>query len=148
MARKTKPVDIGTKAETDVVRWAMTHEFIAADRLTKKGIHDRGDVKITDEVMVQVKDGYTNGREPTDFQIGKWLGDLDDQKKEGGWQYTFLVHKRAGKANPDMWRWYADGHTFRRLVTGDEPVIGQWPPYVQLQGYMIPPLLHYRGIRR
>lgn len=142
---KTKPVDIGTKAETNVVNWAKTHGFWRADRLTKTGVRDRGDVKLTDTVMIQVKSGYTQGREPSDFLIGQWLAKVDEQMKMGGWEIGLLTHHRAGKGSPDMWRWYLSGEQFARLL-GHKGVGTSFPQYVQLQGYMVPPLLHSAGI--
>lgn len=139
----------GTKSETAVVNWAKRNEFWNSDRLTKRGNRDRGDVRIGLSLMVQVKDGYTDGREPSDYLIGKWLDKVDEQKKEGGWEWGLLVHKRAGKGDPDMWRWYIDGATFRKMVLAPGPFGGHislpFPQYVQLQGYMIPPLIKNAG---
>jgi hypothetical protein len=150
---KQRPQDKGTRAESAIVAWAHSNEFYRADRLTKTGVKDRGDVSLAEGVMVQVKDGYTEGKEASDFLIGKWLDALDKQVKHGKWKYAFLVHKRAGKGNPDMWRWYVDGRTFGRLAMPeydwDTPPHPEYiPPYVQLQGYMVPQLLHNVGIYR
>lgn len=142
---KTKPVDIGTRAETKVVNWAKAKGFWSADRLTKKGIRDRGDVRLTDKVMVQVKSGYTDGRSPTDYQIGNWLEALDTQKFNGQWEVALLCHHRHGaRGGPDAWRWFMDGRTFGKL-TCDTFTPRHMPIYVQLQGYMVPELLKSAG---
>jgi hypothetical protein len=156
---KQKPKDKGTEAETDVVNWARKHDFYKAERLALHGTGDKGDVRMAEGVMVQVKNGYTdkisNGvaelkerREPTDFQIAKWLEETEGQRRRGEFKYALLTHKRFGKADPDDWRWYMDGPTLANIMgydaLGDKRY--QWPPYVQLQGYMIPPLLKNAGI--
>jgi hypothetical protein len=134
----------GTKAESDVVKWGHKHGFFQADRLALTGSKDRGDVRITEAIMVQVKDGYTDRREPTDYLIGLWLDELGRQQRIGGYYIALLVHKRYGKADPDDWRWYMEGQTFMRLMGHD--AIHAPPPYIQLQGYMIPPLLRNAGV--
>jgi hypothetical protein len=136
-----KQTDKGTRAESAVVTWAKSNGFWDSDRLTKTGALDRGDVRIKDRVMVQVKDGYTT-REPTDFMIGQWLEAVDKQQRHGQWEIALLVHKKPGHTNPDMWRWYVTGRTFARLV---EASPRDMPQYIQLQGYMIPPLLKGAG---
>lgn len=143
---KQKPKDKGTKAETGVVNWAKTHDMWKADRIILHGVKDHGDVKLTDRVMVQVKDGYTEGRPPTDYLIGKWLEAVETQRKAGGFEYAMLVHKRAGRASPDGWRWYIDGHTYLRLTTRCSCDHKHAPPYVELQGYMIPNLMRQAGL--
>jgi hypothetical protein len=143
----------GTKAETKVVNWLKSQEFWAATRVVKKGARDQGDVQICNGVMVQVKDGYTEGREPTDFLIGKWLAAVDEQIKNGGWEIGMLCHKKAGKGDPSDWRWYVAGDMFRKLIlppeVWEERIQHGWvirfPPYVQLQGYMVPQLLRNAG---
>jgi hypothetical protein len=141
---KQRPKDKGTRAETDVVGWARKHGFFKAERLALCGAGDVGDVRLAEGVMVQVKDGYTERKEPTDYQIGQWLDQVDRQRKNGGWDIGLLVHKKYGKADPDMWRWYMTGETFGKLIYKviDIPL----PQYVQLQGYMIPPLLINAGV--
>jgi hypothetical protein len=134
-----KPKNKGTKAETDVVCWAKKHGLYQAERLALKGAGDVGDVRLTQGVMAQVKDGYTERKEPTDYQIGTWLEQVDKQTKAGGWDIGLLVHKRWGKADPDLWRWYMAGETFALLLGFS--MGGIWPQYVQLQGYMVPPLI-------
>lgn len=148
VARKTKPKDIGTKAETDVCNWARRHGLIHVRRIVQHGNKDHGDVKLCEGVMIQVKDGYTQGRPPTDYLIGQWLEKMDEQKKNGEWDFALLTHKRKGNADPDAWRWFIDGKTFARLAVhyvGPDAVLA-FPPYIQLQGYMIPPLIRNAGL--
>jgi hypothetical protein len=136
-----KPKAKGTKAESDVVHWAKKHNFYKATRIALTGSKDTGDVFIWDGIMAQVKDGYTDRKEPTDFQIGQWLEALDKQRRNGNWEIALLVHKRFGNADPDNWRWYVDGQTFMTLMGKGNVDTTGLPQYVQLQGYMIPPLL-------
>lgn len=140
---KQRPKDKGTRAESDIVQWAKKYNFYRAERLVLHGTGDVGDVRLAEGVMIQVKDGYTERKEPTDYQVGQWLAQVDKQRKNGDWNIALLVHKRYGKADPDSWRWYLDGATFGQLVTACGPGM---PPYVQLMGYAIPPLLRNAGV--
>lgn len=150
-----KPKNKGTKAETDTVNWAKKHEFYAADRIALSGVNDRGDVRITTGIMVQVKDGYTNNREPTDFQIDGWLKNAEKQRIRGEFDVVLLAHKRYMKADPDEWRWYLDKRNALALlgvVALDGPggawgPWGAWPQYIQLQGYMVPGLIRAHLVR-
>lgn len=148
----------GYRAERDVTLWAIDKwEIYGTDRLTKgggrAGTRDRADVRLGHGtpfgVVVQVKDGYTDGRAPTDNLIAGWLEAVDAQVKQGGWDIGLLCHKRAGKASPNDWRWYVAGDMFSKILKLDE-LLPEWhhgtmPPYVQLQGYMIPNLLRTYG---
>lgn len=136
-----RPKAKGTKAETDVARWAIGYGMYDAERLALKGTGDVGDVRLVPGVFVQVKDGYTSGKDPSDFLIGKWLDRVEEQRKAGGWSVGLLAHKRAGKGSPNDWRWYVDGRTFAFLLGMVMDLQPRMPPYIQLQGYMIPPLL-------
>lgn len=141
-----KPKQKGTQAESDVVRWAKKHEFYAAERLALSGVNDRGDVRIATGVMVQVKDGYTDRKEPTDFQIDSWLKETEQQRIRGDFTVGLLVHKRFGKGDPDEWRWYLDKRNALVLLgvvalQGPGGPWGAWPQYIQLQGYMVAPLI-------
>lgn len=139
-----KPKQKGTQAESDVVRWGKKHEFYAAERLALSGVNDRGDVRIATGVMVQVKDGYTDRKEPTDYQIDSWLKETEEQRRRGEFEVALLVHKRFGKGDPDEWRWYIDKRNALTLM-GVTTMIGGtwtvWPQYIQLQGYMVAPLI-------
>jgi hypothetical protein len=137
-----KPKKKGTEAETAVVNWAKKHEFYAADRLALHGRDDVGDVLVAHGVMVQVKDGYTERREPTDYQIDTWLKETEKQRKNGNHTVALLVHKRFGKSSPDEWRWYVDKYN-AMILLGSYPGLdhAHWPQYIQLQGYTIPALL-------
>lgn len=146
----------GYRAERAVVVWAVEHwEIIGTDRITKGGgsadrvgtSKDRADVRLGHStphgIVVQVKDGYTEGRAPSDHLVAKWLADVDEQVGNGQWDIGLLVHKRAGKASPNDWRWYLSGTTFGTVIK--RAPLGHMPPYVQLQGYMIPNLLRAYG---
>lgn len=143
---KQKPKDKGTKAESDVVAWAKKYGYYRAERLVLHGSADVGDVRLAEGVMVQVKDGYTDRKEPTDYQVGQWLAEVDKQRKAGDWDIALLVHKRFGKSDPDNWRWYLTGETYESLIRVCADDFAPAPQYVQLMGYTIPPLLRQAGI--
>lgn len=140
----------GYRAERAVMLWALDGWGIGGtDRITKgggsAGTRDRADVRLgwgtPYGVVVQVKDGYNEGREPTDKMVGDWLAAVDEQVSNGGWDIGLLVHKRAGKASPNDWRWFLSGRMFAKVLKTDDHL----PPYVQLQGYMVPNLLRSYG---
>lgn len=86
--------DKGTKGETAVVRVAKTLGW-PADRLTLTGNHDRGDVKLNDRVMVEVKSGH-QATGASANQIAAWLDETERERINGGWDYAFLVTQRRG----------------------------------------------------
>lgn len=86
--------DKGTKGETAVVRVAKALGW-TADRLTLTGNHDRGDVKLNDRVMVEVKSGH-QATGASANQIAAWLDETERERINGGWAYAFLVTQRRG----------------------------------------------------
>lgn len=139
-----KPKKKGTEAESTVVSWAKKHEFYGAERLALRGMLDVGDVRMATGVMIQVKDGYTDRREPSDFVIDGWLKETEKQRINGSWDVALLVHKRYMKGDPDEWRWYLDKRNALTLMGVTTMVGGTWtvwPQYIQLQGYMVPGLV-------
>jgi len=102
----TRSKDIGTRAETAVVRAARTRGFPGADRLTLTGAHDRGDVGLCPGVIVEVKGGEA-ARAASDAQIERWLGETNIEAMHAGADVAFLVVQRRGVGAANAHRWWA-----------------------------------------
>lgn len=98
--------DIGTRAETAVVRYATAHGFPHADRLTMRGPMDRGDVGLCPGVIVEVKGGDA-ARNITDLNVERWLDDTYREREHAGAAVAFLVVQRAGVGALNAGRWHA-----------------------------------------
>ncbi len=103
---KTRPKDIGTRAETAVVRAARVHGFPAADRLTLTGSADRGDVSLCPGVMVEVKGG-DKARRASEGLVDAWLAETDRERRNAGADVAFLVTQRAGYGPERAALWWA-----------------------------------------
>jgi len=101
-----KPKQIGTAAETAVVRHAKKNGFPDADRLTLTGTKDRGDVALNRSVMIEVKSGRA-AEDASDAQILAWMDETVKEQKEGQWPVAFLVTKRKGKGTGSVGQWWA-----------------------------------------
>lgn len=101
-----RPKNIGTAAETAVVRTARTHGFPHADRLTLTGALDRGDVGLCPGVILEIKGGEA-ARSASDHMITKWLNETDRERTNAGADIAFLVVQRRGVGAPNAHRWWA-----------------------------------------
>ena len=106
MVNKSK--DIGTKAETAVVRAASTRGFPHADRITLSGHKDRSDVRLTlgltAGVVAQVKAGQA-AKTASDQQIDRWLAETERERANAGADIALLVTARPGIGAPNAHRW-------------------------------------------
>lgn len=90
-----KSKDIGTRAETAVVRYLHSIGYTRAQRLPLAGA-DIGDITLGDYgVMLQVKSGST-AEQASDQKILSWLSEAQVQAVHGKWSGFFLVTKRKG----------------------------------------------------
>lgn len=105
-----RPKDIGTRAETAVVRYARTAGFPHADRLTLTGSLDRGDVGLCPGIVLEVKGG-DYARAASDLLIEKWLDETYREREHAGAAAAFLVVQRTGVGAANAGRWW----TFWRL---------------------------------
>lgn len=101
-----RPKNIGTAAETAVVRAARAHGFGLADRLTLTGALDRGDIGLCPGVIVEVKGGQA-AKTASDAQIEKWLAETERERINAGADVAILVTARAGIGAPNAHRWWA-----------------------------------------
>lgn len=127
-----RPKNIGTAAETAVVRAARRHGFPHADRLTLTGSQDRGDVGLCPGVILEVKGGEA-ARRASDQLIATWLAETERERINAGAHLAFLVTQRPGIGAPNAHRWWAhmtlttllhlaDGYDYDRGPTGRIPL--------------------------
>jgi len=112
-----RPKQIGTAAETAVVRAARTRGFPGADRLTLTGALDRGDVGLCPGVILEVKGG-DHARRASDALIVKWLAETERERVNAGADVALLVTQRPGIGAPNAHRWACHmwAGTFLQLV--------------------------------
>lgn len=123
-----RPKDIGTKAETMVVKYAQVTGFPKAERLALKGKHDQGDVRLTYRVNVEVKAGHA-AENASEGQIGQWMEETEREIQAGHCHFGFLIRKRKGKGQVGDWWAHIDTgylfdlirrHRFPSTTTGHE----------------------------
>lgn len=101
-----RPKQIGTAAETAVVRAARTNGFPHADRLTLTGRNDRGDIGLCPGVILEVKGGE-HAKTASDALIESWLDETETERTHAGAEHAFLVVQRRGVGAPNAHRWWA-----------------------------------------
>ena len=121
MANRSKQV--GTKAESAVVRAAQTRGFFGAERRALRGRNDVGDVLLCPGVVVQVKGGDM-ARKASDALVSKWLEQTEQQRRNANAAHAFLVVQRAGVGprNAHQWHAYWTADAWARLLGHEAPV--------------------------
>ena len=104
--------DIGTAAESAVVRVMRASGWPDAERAALHGAQDRGDLTGIGAVCVEVKGGH-RAETASDGQVLAWMAELDAECVHKGADVGVLVLKRkgVGAANADRWwavMWLAD----------------------------------------
>lgn len=104
----------GTKAESDLVRWARGRGFPHAERLALSGALDGGDIRLTPLgwspglVVVEVKAHAIAGRGiPADALLAAWMGEAERERVTSGADHCPLVLRRTGAGAGDPGRWWA-----------------------------------------
>lgn len=112
-----RPKDIGTKAESAVVRYLTDHGFPHAERRALRGINDVGDITGTPGIVWEVKGGEA-ARTASDNQIERWLGETEVERRNAREHIGILVIARSLKNVRDWWACcWADQLTW--LITKD-----------------------------
>lgn len=106
VSRRRRPKDIGTAAETAVVRAARRLGFPGAERRALHGSTDLGDVLLCPGAIVEVKGGDA-ARKASDGQIAAWLGETDRERLNAGAAVGLLVTQRSGIGATNADRWWA-----------------------------------------
>ena len=97
-----KPKNIGTAAESAVVKYAKTRGFPAAERLALHGGKDIGDVRLRPGFHLEVKAG-AQAQNPSPRQVGEWMEEAAVEGANAG-AACFLVTRRKGYGSPGDWR--------------------------------------------
>ena len=97
-----RPRDIGTAAETAVVRHLQASGFPLAERRALHGAADLGDVTGTPGLVWEVKGGEA-AKTASDGQIAAWLDETACERANAGAEHGFLIVQRARKNVRDWW---------------------------------------------
>lgn len=103
---KTRPKDIGTAAETAIVRTARANGFPLAERLALAGALDHGDVRLTAYVHLEIKGGHA-AEQASDTQIETWMLELERELANADALAGALITKRKGVGPGNAHRWWA-----------------------------------------
>lgn len=117
MVNKSK--NLGTQAESAVVRAARTRGFPGAERRALAGAADRGDILLAPGLIAEVKGGQA-AKTASDAQIATWLAQTETERVHAGADVAILVTARAGIGAPNAHRWHAHLRLtdFLRLLGG------------------------------
>ena len=118
-----KPKQIGTAAETAVVRYVQTAGFPGAERLALHGNLDEGDATLCPGIGAEVKAGKA-AETASDAQINAWLAEAEQERVNRRADVMLLVLKRKGKgpANAGLWWCHLPGWAY--VFLAHEP---RWP---------------------
>ncbi len=104
---KTRPKDIGTAAETAIVRTAHQQGFPHARRLALAGANDWGDIELNPHVIIEAKAGHT-AETASDTLITTWLHQTTTETRNHPTATIgFLVTKRKGHGPNNAKNWWA-----------------------------------------
>lgn len=102
----SRPRDIGTKAETAVVRAAQSRGFPMAERRALRGRTDVGDVLLCPGVVLEVKGGQM-ARNASESDVERWLDETERERVNAGAELAFLVVQRRGYGPERAGHWHA-----------------------------------------
>ncbi|WP_326564534.1 hypothetical protein [Micromonospora peucetia] len=103
---KTRPRDIGTRAESAVVRHLTANGWPTAERRSLRGALDAGDITGTPSICWEVKGGEA-ARTASDLTISRWMDELDRERINATADIGVLVVQRAGIGPANAGRWWA-----------------------------------------
>jgi hypothetical protein len=111
--------NIGTAAETAVVNHCKSSGFPGARRVALAGALDRGDVSLTDHVILEVKAGV-QAHAPTPLVIEHWMAETEAERVNACASHAFLVTKSKGHgaASVDKWHAYVTLSALDRIAVG------------------------------
>jgi hypothetical protein len=102
----TRSRDIGTAAETAVVRHLRPNGFPHAERRALRGVADAGDIAGTPGICWEIKGGAA-ARTASDLLIWEWLHELAAEMVNAAADVGVLVLQRAGVGPANAGRWWA-----------------------------------------
>jgi len=99
----------GTAAETAIVDHLKENGFPFAERRTANGSNDRGDINVSPDVVIEVKNCRT-------MELAGWVDEAIVEGENAGAWLTAVWHKRMRKGQPGDWYVTMDGHMFVALL--------------------------------
>lgn len=127
-----RPKDIGTAAETAVVRYLQGNGFPHAERRALRGTYDCGDVTGIPGVVIEVKGGKA-AKCASDGQVAAWLAETETERLNARADVGVLVMARAGIGPANAGRWWAVVPSWFVLAAGTEGV----PPHQLLRNQRV-----------
>jgi hypothetical protein len=94
--------DVGTAAETALVRWLRDNGWPGAERRALRGTLDAGDVTGTPCLAWEVKAGQ-QAQEPGEGLLTTWMDETEAERRNARADVGVLVLRRRGKGNPGDW---------------------------------------------
>lgn len=104
--RGRRPRDIGTAAETAVVRYLRAHGWPEAERRQLRGNLDAGDITGTPGICWEIKGGNA-AKTASDGLVTQWLADTERERINAGARLGILVMQRAGYGPDRCYMWWA-----------------------------------------
>lgn len=101
-----RPKQIGTSAETAVVRAIRTRGFPHAERRALAGALDLGDLTGTPGICWESKGGDA-AKDASDGQIAAWMVETERERVNAGASIGVLVTQRRGVGAANAHRWWA-----------------------------------------
>jgi hypothetical protein len=102
----TRPKDIGTRAESAVVKFLRENGFPHAERRALTGSQDQGDITGCPGLVFEVKGGEA-AKNASDGQVEKWLAETEIERNNANADIGVLVVQRRGIGAPNAGRWWA-----------------------------------------
>ncbi len=115
--------NIGTAAESAVVRYLQQHGFYGAERRALHGNTDLGDVTGCGPIVFEVKGGQA-AKTASDGQVTAWLEETETERRNANADVGVLVMARAGIGPNNAGNWWAvvPLHQLNPFLTQDAPV--------------------------
>lgn len=98
--------NIGTTAETAVVRYLQQNGFPFAERRSLRGAKDAGDISGTIGVCWEIKGGST-AKYAGDALVEEWLVQTETERGNADADFGVLVMQRAGYGPERCGNWWA-----------------------------------------
>ena len=102
----TRPRDIGTRAESAVVKYLVANGFAHAERRSLRGALDAGDITGTPGICWEVKGGEA-AKAASDLTIAGWMQELATETVNAKADVGVLVVQRRGVGPSNAGRWWA-----------------------------------------
>lgn len=102
---KTRPKDIGTAAETAVVKALRRLGWPDVERRALTGALDQGDITGTPGICWEVKGGQA-AKDASDGQIAEWLFETETERVNASAHIGVLVTQRRAVGPDNAHRWW------------------------------------------